>query len=271
MKKTSTRLADGRELHLLRLRATTSCATRSTSGRSTARPPPPRSAATRCSATGRHRLAPAGPHLPPAGRRVPALPVRGTAGSARSPPPTTTSPSSRTASPPLGRRLPGRCEVVCFTSDHDASFADLTEEQAAPGPRRLDRPHRRAVRNCPRVEQVFCFENRGAEIGVTLGHPHGQIYAYPFTTPRTALHAALGRRHTRRAPAAQPLRRRPRRRTAPTARAWSWRASTGSPSCRTPRTGRTRCTSTRGAGCRTCSALDEDGAHRVPTDLSGTA
>ncbi len=39
----------------------------------------------------------------------------------------------------------------------------------------------------PSVEQVFCFENRGAEIGVTLGHPHGQIYAYPFTTPRTAL------------------------------------------------------------------------------------
>jgi UDPglucose--hexose-1-phosphate uridylyltransferase len=37
------------------------------------------------------------------------------------------------------------------------------------------------------VEQVFCFENRGAEIGVTLGHPHGQIYGYPFTTPRTAL------------------------------------------------------------------------------------
>ena len=37
------------------------------------------------------------------------------------------------------------------------------------------------------MEQVFCFENRGAEIGVTLGHPHGQIYAYPFVTPRTAL------------------------------------------------------------------------------------
>lgn len=35
------------------------------------------------------------------------------------------------------------------------------------------------------MEQVFCFENRGAEIGVTLGHPHGQIYAYPFVTPRT--------------------------------------------------------------------------------------
>ncbi|MER5375252.1 galactose-1-phosphate uridylyltransferase [Streptomyces sp. NPDC002553] len=80
----------------------------------------------------------------------------------------------------------GRCEVVCFTSDHEASFADLTEEQA-----RLvldawtDRTSE--LSHLPSVEQVFCFENRGAEIGVTLGHPHGQIYAYPFTTPRTAL------------------------------------------------------------------------------------
>lgn len=80
----------------------------------------------------------------------------------------------------------GRCEVVCFTSDHDSSFADLTEEQAglvleAWTDRTAELSH------LPSVEQVFCFENRGAEIGVTLGHPHGQIYAYPFTTPRTAL------------------------------------------------------------------------------------
>ncbi|MGW4567780.1 galactose-1-phosphate uridylyltransferase [Streptomyces sp. NPDC004561] len=80
----------------------------------------------------------------------------------------------------------GRCEVVCFTSDHEASFADLGDEQA-----RLvldawtDRTSE--LSHLPSVEQVFCFENRGEEIGVTLGHPHGQIYAYPFTTPRTAL------------------------------------------------------------------------------------
>ncbi|WP_030242779.1 MULTISPECIES: galactose-1-phosphate uridylyltransferase [unclassified Streptomyces] len=80
----------------------------------------------------------------------------------------------------------GRCEVVCFTSDHNASFAGLSEEQA-----RLvleawtDRTSE--LSHLPSVEQVFCFENRGAEIGVTLQHPHGQIYAYPFTTPRTAL------------------------------------------------------------------------------------
>ncbi|RVU18632.1 galactose-1-phosphate uridylyltransferase [Streptomyces antnestii] len=80
----------------------------------------------------------------------------------------------------------GRCEVVCFTSDHDASFAGLTEEQAGLVLEAwTDRTAE--LSNLPSVEQVFCFENRGAEIGVTLGHPHGQIYAYPFTTPRTAL------------------------------------------------------------------------------------
>ncbi|MFJ6994962.1 galactose-1-phosphate uridylyltransferase [Streptomyces sp. NPDC003090] len=80
----------------------------------------------------------------------------------------------------------GRCEVVCFTPDHDASFADLTEERAALVLEAwTDRTAELAA--LPGVEQVFCFENRGAEIGVTLGHPHGQIYAYPFTTPRTAL------------------------------------------------------------------------------------
>ncbi|MCX4906192.1 galactose-1-phosphate uridylyltransferase [Streptomyces sp. NBC_00878] len=80
----------------------------------------------------------------------------------------------------------GRCEVVCFTSDHDASFADLTEAQAALVLEAwTDRTAE--LSHLPSVEQVFCFENRGAEIGVTLGHPHGQIYAYPFTTPRTAL------------------------------------------------------------------------------------
>jgi UDPglucose--hexose-1-phosphate uridylyltransferase len=35
------------------------------------------------------------------------------------------------------------------------------------------------------VKQVFPFENRGQEIGVTLHHPHGQIYCYPYVTPRT--------------------------------------------------------------------------------------
>ncbi|MCM2389973.1 galactose-1-phosphate uridylyltransferase [Streptomyces albipurpureus] len=94
----------------------------------------------------------------------------------------------------------GRCEVVCFTSDHDACFADLDEEHtglvlAAWTDRTVE------LAALPQVEQVFCFENRGAEIGVTLGHPHGQIYAYPFVTPRTTQmlrSADEHRRHTGR-------------------------------------------------------------------------
>jgi UDPglucose--hexose-1-phosphate uridylyltransferase len=86
---------------------------------------------------------------------------------------------------PLLRADPGvgRCEVVCFTSDHDLSFADLP-------PRRvrtvIDALAERtaALGRIPGVEYVFCFENRGEEIGVTLSHPHGQIYAYPFVPPR---------------------------------------------------------------------------------------
>ncbi|MBP0459189.1 galactose-1-phosphate uridylyltransferase [Streptomyces montanisoli] len=80
----------------------------------------------------------------------------------------------------------GRCEVVCFTSDHDASFADLSEDQAALV---LDvwTDRTAELAELPQVAQVFPFENRGAEIGVTLAHPHGQIYAYPFVTPRTSL------------------------------------------------------------------------------------
>lgn len=43
-----------------------------------------------------------------------------------------------------------------------------------------------ALNAMDQVAQVFPFENRGTEIGVTLSHPHGQIYGYPFITPRTA-------------------------------------------------------------------------------------
>ncbi len=88
----------------------------------------------------------------------------------------------------------GRCEVVCFTSDHDASFASLSPERVATVLAALaDRTA--ALAALPGVEQVFCFENRGVEIGVTLHHPHGQIYAYPFIAPRTKTMLAAARRH----------------------------------------------------------------------------
>jgi UDPglucose--hexose-1-phosphate uridylyltransferase len=78
----------------------------------------------------------------------------------------------------------GRCEVVCFTSDHESTFADLTPERARTV---IDAWADRTAElgGLPDVESVFCFENRGQEIGVTLSHPHGQIYAYPIVPQRT--------------------------------------------------------------------------------------
>ncbi|MEO6505364.1 MAG: galactose-1-phosphate uridylyltransferase [Terrimesophilobacter sp.] len=105
-------------------------------------------------------------------------------------------PSLASGTPPLPNHVAGsalttlrpgvgRCEVVCFTSNHDGAFWRLPAAQA-----RLvvDAWADRTVElgALDGVEQVFPFENHGEEIGVTLAHPHGQIYAYPFVTPRTA-------------------------------------------------------------------------------------
>src|SRR5688500_948639 len=48
------------------------------------------------------------------------------------------------------------------------------------------------------VQYVFIFENKGEAVGVTLHHPHGQIYAYPFIPPRIATELELSRAHQER-------------------------------------------------------------------------
>ncbi|MDR2454517.1 MAG: galactose-1-phosphate uridylyltransferase [Bifidobacteriaceae bacterium] len=91
------------------------------------------------------------------------------------------------AGQPLWRARPaaGRCEVICFSSDHHGQLARL-------GPRRVRTvieawaARTEALAATEAVAQVFPFENRGAEIGVTLPHPHGQIYGYPNIAPKTA-------------------------------------------------------------------------------------
>ncbi|WP_345751660.1 galactose-1-phosphate uridylyltransferase [Microbacterium rhizophilus] len=90
--------------------------------------------------------------------------------------------------PGLGRTRTsvGRCEVVCFSPERTGSFGTQTVTRARTVIEAwADRTA--ALSALPGVRQVFVFENRGAEIGVTLQHPHGQIYAYPYVTPRTRL------------------------------------------------------------------------------------
>jgi UDPglucose--hexose-1-phosphate uridylyltransferase len=91
----------------------------------------------------------------------------------------------------------GRCEVVCFTSDHHTSFGALPPSRVRTVMDALaDRTQE--MSRLTGVAQVFPFENRGVEIGVTLHHPHGQIYAYPTVPPRTrALLAAASRYRAR--------------------------------------------------------------------------
>ena len=80
----------------------------------------------------------------------------------------------------------GSCEVVVYTDEHEGSFATLSASRLT----RLaevwtDRYRELTARRG--VRYVFIFENRGEQVGVTLHHPHGQIYAYPFVPPVAAI------------------------------------------------------------------------------------
>lgn len=88
----------------------------------------------------------------------------------------------------------GRCEVVAFTPRHTGSFAELGETRARTVIEAWAQ-RTEALSALPGIKQVFPFENRGADIGVTLHHPHGQIYAYPYVTPRAAILGAAARKY----------------------------------------------------------------------------
>lgn len=77
----------------------------------------------------------------------------------------------------------GVCEVVLYSSRHVGTLTDASEEEI----RNLievwaDRFEE--LGSLDEVKYVFIFENKGKEIGVTIAHPHGQIYAYPFIPPK---------------------------------------------------------------------------------------
>jgi UDPglucose--hexose-1-phosphate uridylyltransferase len=79
----------------------------------------------------------------------------------------------------IGRTLPGvgRCEVVCFGPQRTGSWADFSVSRARTVVEAwADRTA--ALSALPGIQQVYVFENRGKEIGVTLHHPHGQIDSY---------------------------------------------------------------------------------------------
>ncbi|MEO5859657.1 MAG: galactose-1-phosphate uridylyltransferase, partial [Pyrinomonadaceae bacterium] len=81
------------------------------------------------------------------------------------------------------RPAQGVCEVVVYTPEHNSSLAKQPVSQIC----KLMQVWQDRFNDLSKhesVEYVYIFENKGEAVGVTLPHPHGQIYAYPFIPPR---------------------------------------------------------------------------------------
>jgi UDPglucose--hexose-1-phosphate uridylyltransferase len=73
----------------------------------------------------------------------------------------------------------GKCEVVLYSPDHYITLPQLSHEHIC---KLIDLWTQRCIElsKDERHKYIFVFENRGEEVGVTMPHPHGQLYAYPF-------------------------------------------------------------------------------------------
>ena len=91
----------------------------------------------------------------------------------------------------------GKCEVICFTADHGHSFKDLSTERI----RVLLEAWMDRTRELSKekfIHHIAPFENRGEEVGVTLAHPHGQIYAYSYIPPKVSRMLEVAKKHKER-------------------------------------------------------------------------
>lgn len=73
----------------------------------------------------------------------------------------------------------GKCEVILYSSNHTATLPDLSVNHIL---KLIDLwvERFRVLERDKKHKYIFIFENRGSEVGVTMPHPHGQIYAYPY-------------------------------------------------------------------------------------------
>ncbi|MFC4804351.1 galactose-1-phosphate uridylyltransferase [Filifactor villosus] len=73
----------------------------------------------------------------------------------------------------------GKCEVILYSPEHHASICELSTEHIK---KLVDLWQERyeELSKDEKIKYIFTFENRGAEVGVTMPHPHGQIYGYSY-------------------------------------------------------------------------------------------
>ena len=77
----------------------------------------------------------------------------------------------------------GVCEVVLYSDKHDATLTDMPLEKIHQLVK-VWRDRYDELGSVPEIDYVFIFENKGEAIGVTINHPHGQIYAFSFVPPK---------------------------------------------------------------------------------------
>ena len=88
----------------------------------------------------------------------------------------------------------GKCEVILYSSDHTTTLPELSTNHIR---KIVDLWCERfeALKAYEKSKYVMIFENRGEVVGVTMPHPHGQIYAYPFIPKKLQLELDLARKH----------------------------------------------------------------------------
>ena len=89
-----------------------------------------------------------------------------------------------------------KCEVTLYSPQHDITLPELSLEHIE---RLVDHweERYRELGSIPGIEYVFIFENRGEVVGVTMIHPHGQIYAYSYIPLKIRTELASARDHLR--------------------------------------------------------------------------
>ncbi len=88
----------------------------------------------------------------------------------------------------------GKCEVILYSPEHTTTLAQLDESHVR---KLVDLWAERfaKIKEDEKIKYVFIFENRGDVVGVTMPHPHGQIYGYPFVPKRLELELAASKEH----------------------------------------------------------------------------
>ena len=88
----------------------------------------------------------------------------------------------------------GKCEVTLYSPEHDVTLPGLPLAHVTRLVEHWERRYRE-LGSIEGIDFVFIFENRGEAVGVTMLHPHGQIYAYPYIPLRIQAELASCEEH----------------------------------------------------------------------------